>query len=76
MTRRARVATRPRSLRGGDTSEERAQVRGRFARQSKRYRVASGFTQEALAAQVGRGRLYLVKSEGAQRGPSLVTPSS
>jgi transcriptional regulator with XRE-family HTH domain len=39
----------------------------------RRYRVAAGFTQETLAAKVGRGRLYLVKLEGAQREPSLVT---
>jgi ribosome-binding protein aMBF1 (putative translation factor) len=73
MTRRAPAATRPRSRRGGDPSEERAELLGRFARQLKQYRVAAGSRQEALAAKVGRGRLYLVKLEGAQREPSLVT---
>jgi transcriptional regulator with XRE-family HTH domain len=52
---------------------ERSALLTRFARQLRRYRTAAGFTQEALAAKVGRGRLYLAKLEGAQREPSMVT---
>jgi hypothetical protein len=35
-------------------------------------RPLRAFTQEALGAKVGRGRLYLVRLEGAQRAPSMV----
>jgi transcriptional regulator with XRE-family HTH domain len=70
--RRAAVVTRARRPRDGD-ADERAVLLARFARQLRRYRTAAGFTQDRLAAKVGRGRLYLVKLEGAQREPSLVT---
>ena len=70
--RRAAVATRARPRRDGD-ADERTELLARFARQLRRYRTAAGFTQDRLAAKVGRGRLYLVKLEGAQREPSLVT---
>jgi ribosome-binding protein aMBF1 (putative translation factor) len=55
--------------RDGD-ADERAELLGQFARHLRRYRTAAGFTQDRLAAKVGRGRLYLVKLEGAQREPS------
>jgi ribosome-binding protein aMBF1 (putative translation factor) len=71
-TRRAAAVTRARPRRDGD-ADERAVLLARFARQLRRYRTAAGFTQDRLAAKVGRGRLYLVKLEGAQREPSLVT---
>jgi DNA-binding XRE family transcriptional regulator len=71
--RRAAVVTRARPRRRDGDADERAELLGRFARQLLRYRTAAGFTQDRLAAKVGRGRLYLVKLEGAQREPSLVT---
>jgi ribosome-binding protein aMBF1 (putative translation factor) len=70
--RRPTRLTRPRPRRDGDGGE-RSALLTRFARQLRRYRTAAGFTQESLAAEVGRGRLYLVKLEGAQREPSMVT---
>jgi transcriptional regulator with XRE-family HTH domain len=72
MRRPARLR-RPRFRRDGAAGERSALLR-RFARQLRRYHTAAGFfTQEALAAKVGRGRLYLVQLEGAQREPSMVT---
>jgi DNA-binding XRE family transcriptional regulator len=70
--RRAAFVTRARPRRVDD-ADERAELLARLARQLRRYRTVAGFTQEALAAKVGRGRLYLVKLEGAQREPSMVT---
>jgi ribosome-binding protein aMBF1 (putative translation factor) len=70
--RRAAGARRAQRRRDGD-ADERSKLLTRFARQLRRYRTAAGFTQVALAAKVGRGRLYLVKLEGAQREPSMVT---
>jgi hypothetical protein len=61
--RRAAVVTRARPRRHG------AGLLARFARQLRRYRTAAGFTQDGLAAKVGRGRLFLVKLEGAQPIP-------
>jgi DNA-binding XRE family transcriptional regulator len=70
--RRAATLTRSRPRRNDDAGE-RSALLTRFARQLRRYRTAAGLTQDRLAAKVGRGRLYLVKLEGAQREPSLVT---
>jgi ribosome-binding protein aMBF1 (putative translation factor) len=67
-----RRVARARPRRNGD-ADERAELLTRFARQLRRYRTASGFTQDVLAAKVGRGRLHLVRLEGARREPSLVT---
>jgi ribosome-binding protein aMBF1 (putative translation factor) len=67
----AAVVTRARPRRS--EADERAELLTQFARQPRRYRTAAGFTQDGLAAKVGRGRLYLVKLEGAQREPSMVT---
>ena len=70
--RRAAAETPARPRRASD-ADERAELLSRFARQLRRYRVAAGFTQDRLAAKVGRGRLYLVKLEDGQREPSMVT---
>jgi hypothetical protein len=53
MMRRAVVAARARPRRDGD-ADERAELLARFARQLRRYRTAAGFTQDRLAAKVGR----------------------
>jgi ribosome-binding protein aMBF1 (putative translation factor) len=70
--RRAAAVTRARPRRDDD-ADERAELLTRFARQLRRYRTAEGFTQDRLAAKIGRGRLHVVRLEGAQPEPSLVT---